>query len=82
MRILALPEVNYRIGEPLEKQLDTDSIRERRMLAGSRYDLVERNNNIVLEHANLKVIRIALACIGRWRGQTLSWGLYQQQLTD
>ncbi|STJ13124.1 Ig domain-containing protein [Escherichia coli] len=36
-------EVNYRIGEPLEKQLDTDSIRERRMLAGSRYDLVERN---------------------------------------
>ncbi|MCV5784030.1 inverse autotransporter beta domain-containing protein, partial [Escherichia coli] len=43
-------EVNYRIGEPLEKQLDTDSIRERRMLAGSRYDLVERNNNIVLEY--------------------------------
>ncbi len=33
-------EVNYRIGEPLEKQLDTDSIRERRILAGSRYDLV------------------------------------------
>lgn len=43
-------EVNYRIGEPLAKQLDTDSIRERRVLAGSRYDLVERNNNIVLEY--------------------------------
>ncbi|EJD4224520.1 TPA: inverse autotransporter beta domain-containing protein [Escherichia coli] len=46
-------EVNYRIGEPLAKQLDTDSIRERRVLAGSRYDLVERNNNIVLEYGNL-----------------------------
>ncbi|HAL9144702.1 TPA: hypothetical protein H7U57_002973 [Escherichia coli] len=53
-------EVNYRIGEPLEKQLDTDSIRERRMLAGSRYDLVERNNNIVLEYRKSEVIRIAL----------------------
>lgn len=53
-------EVNYRIGEPLAKQLDTDSIRERRVLAGSRYDLVERNNNIVLEYRKSEVIRIAL----------------------
>ncbi len=30
------------------------------MLAGSRYDLVERNNNIVLEYRKSEVIRIAL----------------------
>ncbi|TNA23039.1 hypothetical protein EMF73_32375, partial [Klebsiella pneumoniae] len=68
-------EVNYRIGEPLEKQLDTDSIRERRMLAGSRYDLVERNNNIVLEYRKSEVIRIALPeRIEGKGGQTVSLG--------
>ncbi|EFB3761674.1 hypothetical protein FPZ27_12580, partial [Escherichia coli] len=66
-------EVNYRIGEPLAKQLDTDSIRERRVLAGSRYDLVERNNNIVLEYRKSEVIRIALPeRIEGKGGQTLS----------
>ncbi|NYY78219.1 hypothetical protein DMI69_10475 [Escherichia coli] len=30
------------------------------MLAGSRYDPVERNNNIVLEYRKSEVIRIAL----------------------
>lgn len=72
-------EVNYRIGEPLEKQLDTDSIRERRMLAGSRYDLVERNNNIVLEYRKSEVIRIALPeRIEGKGGQTVSGACGQQ----
>ncbi|OSL85529.1 putative adhesin [Escherichia coli TA249] len=75
-------EVNYRIGEPLEKQLDTDSIRERRMLAGSRYDLVERNNNIVLEYRKSEVIRIALPeRIEGKGGQTLSLGLVVSKAT-
>lgn len=47
-------EVNYRIGEPLEKQLDTDSIRERRMLAGSRYDWLSVITTSFLSTANLK----------------------------
>lgn len=75
-------EVNYRIGEPLEKQLDTDSIRERRVLAGSRYDLVERNNNIVLEYRKSEVIRIALPeRIEGKGGQTLSLGLVVSKAT-
>ncbi|HAZ3609138.1 TPA: intimin-like adhesin FdeC [Escherichia coli] len=75
-------EVNYRIGEPLEKQLDTDSIRERRMLAGSRYDLVERNNNIVLEYRKSEVIRIALPeRIEGKGGQTVSLGLVVSKAT-
>ncbi|MCA7354898.1 inverse autotransporter adhesin FdeC [Escherichia coli] len=75
-------EVNYRIGEPLAKQLDTDSIRERRVLAGSRYDLVERNNNIVLEYRKSEVIRIALPeRIEGKGGQTLSLGLVVSKAT-
>ncbi|WP_136159007.1 inverse autotransporter adhesin FdeC [Escherichia coli] len=75
-------EVNYRIGEPLQKQLDTDSIRERRVLAGSRYDLVERNNNIVLEYRKSEVIRIALPeRIEGKGGQTLSLGLVVSKAT-
>ncbi|EFD1089702.1 TPA: inverse autotransporter beta domain-containing protein [Escherichia coli] len=75
-------EVNYRIGEPLAKQLDTDSIRERRILAGSRYDLVERNNNIVLEYRKSEVIRIALPeRIEGKGGQTLSLGLVVSKAT-
>ncbi|EMU2052721.1 intimin-like adhesin FdeC, partial [Escherichia coli] len=75
-------EVNYRIGEPLAKQLDTDSIRERRMLAGSRYDLVERNNNIVLEYRKSEVIRIALPDrIAGKGGQTVSLGLVVSKAT-
>ncbi len=75
-------QVNYRIGEPLEKQLDTDSIRERRMLAGSRYELVERNNNIVLEYRKSEVIRIALPeRIEGKSGQTVSLGLVVSKAT-
>ncbi|EIG1916909.1 inverse autotransporter beta domain-containing protein [Escherichia coli] len=75
-------EVYYRIGEPLAKQLDTDSIRERRVLAGSRYDLVERNNNIVLEYRKSEVIRIALPeRIEGKGGQTLSLGLVVSKAT-
>ncbi|WP_167012978.1 inverse autotransporter beta domain-containing protein [Candidatus Pantoea multigeneris] len=43
-------QVNYQLGVPVEKQLDHMAIDERRTLAGSAMDLVERNNNIVLEY--------------------------------
>lgn len=53
------------------------------MLAGSRYDLVERNNNIVLEYRKSEVIRIALPeRIEGKGGQTVSPGLWSaKQLT-
>ncbi|WP_336240702.1 inverse autotransporter beta domain-containing protein [Citrobacter werkmanii] len=42
--------MSYQIGSPLNEQLDGDAVATRRSLAGSRYDLVDRNNNIVLEY--------------------------------
>ncbi len=75
-------DVNYRFGEPLTKQLDTDNVRERRLLAGSRYDLVDRNNNIVLEYRKAEVIRIALPNrIEGKGGQTVSLGLVVSKAT-
>ncbi|HCM9674288.1 TPA: inverse autotransporter beta domain-containing protein [Enterobacter roggenkampii] len=35
---------------PWQRQVEPDSVAAIRSLAGSRYDLIERNNNIVLEH--------------------------------
>ncbi|WP_340611816.1 inverse autotransporter beta domain-containing protein [Xenorhabdus bharatensis] len=45
-----LTNFNLRFGVPLSEQLSPDNVASMRTLAGSRYDLVERNNNIVLEH--------------------------------
>ena len=42
--------MNYRIGTPLKDQLDPDMVQAARSLKGSRYDLVDRNNYIVLEY--------------------------------
>ena len=45
-------QVNFRydLTRPLVYQLDPESVRLERSLAGSRYDLVERNNEIVLQY--------------------------------
>ncbi|WP_446470343.1 inverse autotransporter beta domain-containing protein [Xenorhabdus stockiae] len=45
-----LTNFNLRFGVPLSAQLSPDNVASMRTLAGSRYDLVERNNNIVLDH--------------------------------
>ncbi|MDE9543069.1 inverse autotransporter beta domain-containing protein [Xenorhabdus bovienii] len=45
-----LANLNYRLGVPLSMQLSPDNVAPMRTLAGSRYDLVERNYNIVLDH--------------------------------
>ncbi|WP_118987288.1 inverse autotransporter beta domain-containing protein [Photorhabdus sp. CRCIA-P01] len=42
--------VNYRFGIPLSEQLSPENVSSLRSLAGSRYDLVERNNNIILNY--------------------------------
>ncbi|MGL5345181.1 MAG: inverse autotransporter beta domain-containing protein [Plesiomonas sp.] len=49
---------NYRLGESLDKQLDGAAMAEYRSLAGSRYDLVERNNNIVLEYRKQQLLKL------------------------
>ncbi|MBD2815597.1 inverse autotransporter beta domain-containing protein [Xenorhabdus sp. Flor] len=50
-----LANLNYRLGVPLSTQLSPDNVAAMRTLAGSRYDLVERNNNIVLDHRKIPI---------------------------
>ncbi|PHM70273.1 inverse autotransporter beta domain-containing protein [Xenorhabdus sp. KJ12.1] len=52
--------LNYRFGVPLSVQLSPDSVSSMRTLAGSRYDLVERNNTIVLDHREKPSLEIRL----------------------
>ncbi|PHM71218.1 inverse autotransporter beta domain-containing protein [Xenorhabdus sp. KJ12.1] len=60
--------LNYRFGVPLSVQLSPDSVASMRTLAGSRYDLVERNNNIVLDHREKPRLEISLPNIIQGRG--------------
>ncbi|HEX4662243.1 MAG TPA: invasin domain 3-containing protein [Candidatus Saccharimonadales bacterium] len=53
-------QFNLQFGKSLTSQLDPASIDLKRTLAGSRMDLVERNNNIVLEYRKQEVIKLAL----------------------
>ncbi|WP_187654694.1 inverse autotransporter beta domain-containing protein [Xenorhabdus sp. PB62.4] len=52
--------LNYRFGVPLGVQLSTDNVDSMRTLAGSRYDLVERNNNIVLDYRKKAILEMML----------------------
>ena len=54
-------EMRYQLGVPWRQQLDPGAISALRSLAGSRHDLVERNNNIVLEYRKKEVIRLHMA---------------------
>lgn len=51
-------EMNYQLGMPWLHQINPDLVAAMRSLADSRYDLVERNNNIVLEYRKKEVIRL------------------------
>ncbi|WP_237385558.1 inverse autotransporter beta domain-containing protein [Xenorhabdus sp. Sc-CR9] len=52
--------LNYRFGTPFSVQMAPDSVASMRTLAGSRYDLVERNNNIVLDYKKKPELAITL----------------------
>ncbi|WP_176555180.1 inverse autotransporter beta domain-containing protein, partial [Serratia marcescens] len=51
-------EVRYQLGVPWRQQLDPGAVASLRSLTGSRYDLVDRNNNIVLEYRKKEVINL------------------------
>ncbi|MLO25791.1 hypothetical protein DP761_22705, partial [Salmonella enterica subsp. enterica] len=51
---------HYVVGESLRHQLDNSAVSERRSLFGSRYDFVNRNNNIILEYQKKDLIKIEL----------------------
>lgn len=42
--------IRYALGESWQSQISSDQVAIRRSLAGSRYDLVDRNNEIVLQY--------------------------------
>ena len=52
--------VNWAPGVPLRTQLDADQVGARRTLLGSRQELVDRNNNIVLDYRKQELISLAL----------------------
>ncbi|HAW7462412.1 TPA: inverse autotransporter adhesin YeeJ [Escherichia coli] len=53
-------DFTWRPGSAMQKQLDPNEVAARRSLAGSRYDLVDRNNNIVLEYRKKELVRLPL----------------------
>ena len=53
-------DFTWQPGSAMQKQLDPNEIAARRSLAGSRYDLVDRNNNIVLEYRKKELVRLTL----------------------
>ncbi|WP_337160443.1 inverse autotransporter beta domain-containing protein, partial [Pseudomonas putida] len=70
-------EFNYQIGEPWAKQVDPAGVGALRTLAGSRYDLVERNNHIVLEYRKKQVIQMAAAAhVSGQGGETKSLSVW------
>ncbi|MDX7989772.1 inverse autotransporter beta domain-containing protein [Xenorhabdus littoralis] len=52
--------LNYEIGTPWSRQVDSDALAFKRSLQGGRYDLVERNNQIVLEYRKKNLIRLMM----------------------
>ncbi|AOM40854.1 inverse autotransporter beta domain-containing protein [Xenorhabdus hominickii] len=52
--------LNYEIGTPWSRQINPDVVAFKRSLQGGRYDLVDRNNQIVLEYRKKELIRLIM----------------------
>ncbi|WP_416002071.1 Ig-like domain-containing protein, partial [Citrobacter portucalensis] len=52
--------INYRPGVSMADQTDPDMVGMIRTLAGSRYDMVERNNTIVMQYKKQELITLSL----------------------
>ncbi|WP_340619037.1 inverse autotransporter beta domain-containing protein, partial [Xenorhabdus entomophaga] len=57
---LFLANLNYRFGVPFGVQISPGSVASMRTLAGSRHDLVERNNDIVLDYQKKPEFNLSL----------------------
>ncbi|EOG2477060.1 TPA: inverse autotransporter beta domain-containing protein, partial [Serratia marcescens] len=69
-------EMRYQLGMPWRQQVDPSSVAAMRSLMGSRYDLVDRNNNIVLEYRKKEVIRLHTAeAVTGFAGERKSLGV-------
>lgn len=54
-------QLTWQPGDSLASQLSGDNVAASRMLDRSRYDLVERNNHIVLEYRKQGLVKLALS---------------------
>ncbi|WP_145481830.1 inverse autotransporter beta domain-containing protein [Yersinia rohdei] len=52
--------LNYRLGDTWQDHIDPSAVVDSRTLTGSCYDLVERNNNIVLNYQKQSLVRLSL----------------------
>ncbi|WP_191624637.1 Ig-like domain-containing protein [Pseudomonas fluorescens] len=53
-------QFTFRPGASLRSHFNPEAVAASRTLAGSRHDLVDRNNNIVLEYKKQELLRLAL----------------------
>lgn len=53
-------QINYRLGDSWQSNISQSALLSNRVLAGSRYDLVERNNNIVLDYQQQSMLHLTL----------------------
>lgn len=53
-------QINYRMGESFQEQINPSEISKTKIRIGNRYDLVDRNNHIVLDHQKQQVISLTL----------------------
>ncbi|WP_109963482.1 invasin domain 3-containing protein [Edwardsiella piscicida] len=53
-------QLNYRIGDDWRAQVDPSAVPHSRLISESRYNLVERNNNIVLEYQKQNIMHLSL----------------------
>ncbi|MBT1866613.1 MULTISPECIES: inverse autotransporter beta domain-containing protein [Enterobacter] len=53
-------QFSWNFGQSLADQLSADKVGQSRTLAGSRLDLVERNNNIVLDYRKQELVKLSL----------------------
>ncbi|MGP2819983.1 inverse autotransporter beta domain-containing protein [Serratia marcescens] len=69
-------DFRYQLGAPWQQQVDPGAVQAMRSLAGSRHDLVERNNNIVLEYRKKETIRLhAASLVTGYAGEKKSLGV-------
>ncbi|PKH19121.1 hypothetical protein CIG19_20515 [Enterobacterales bacterium CwR94] len=69
-------EFNYRPGVPWRQQVDADAVGSLRSLRAGRYDLVDRNNNIVLEYRKQELVSLQTASlVTGYEGEKKSLGV-------
>lgn len=57
-------DFSYRFGTPWVEQISPEAVAFTRSLAGSRYDLVDRNNSIVMQYRKQELISLLLTLGG------------------